>query len=263
MSELIMSIQNVGIRAADGFTLRDVTIDVPAGRVVGVVGDSGSGKSLLCAAITGTLVPPANVTSGEILVNGRNIATLSGEQARRQRGAIVSYIGPNPHSLLHPMIPVGKQIVRVLRSHEQLDRRAAGARVLDMLSAVGIPDPSRRFDAYPHELSGGMAQRVVIAMGLICDPTVIVADEPTFGLDVTIQAQVLLLMQQLIADGVGKSMLLSTRDLGLVANFADDVAVLGTNRIEEIGTAADFFASPSSSAGQALLESAQGAAVSA
>lgn len=253
-----IELKSLSVVRPGGTGLSDISFAVPGGSAVGLLGDSGMGKSLLCSAITGTLIAPADISSGKIVVNGVDVTELSDADATRHRGAIVSYIGPNPHSLLHPMIPVGRQVESILRAHEKMSKAEARRRIVDMLTKVGIPDPSRRYDAYPHELSGGMAQRVVVAMGLICNPSVVIADEPTFGLDVTIQAQVLRLMQDLIRGSEHRSILLSTRDLGVVANFCDSVIVLDNGKITETASTEEFFRNPDSAAGKRLVMAAHG-----
>jgi len=243
------------------FALRDISLSVAAGEVLGVVGDTGAGKSLLVSAVTHTLRPSAQLTKGKIMFNGQSVLDLPEAEVRRVRGPGISYIGPNPHSLLHPTIPVGKQVRSFVRAHEHVSRAEADERVADMFAAVGIPDPRRRMAAYPHELSGGMAQRVVIAVGLICRPDVIVADEPTGGLDVTIQAQVLELIRELVTSAQQRAaLLIATRDLGIVAKICDRTAILDEGRLVEMRDTRAFFDAPSSKAGKELLLAARGGA---
>jgi ABC-type glutathione transport system ATPase component len=258
----MLEVENLAVEAGrDDFALSGVSLSVAAGEVVGVVGDSGAGKSLLVASITGTLRSSARITGGEVRFKGQSILQLPEQELRQLRGRRIAYIGPNPHSLLHPTIPVGKQVRRFLRAHERVSKVDADQRVVDMFTAVGIPDPRRRMAAYPHELSGGMAQRVVIAIGLICRPDVIVADEPTAGLDVTIQAQVLQLIKDLVRSADRRTaLLIATRDLGIVAKICDQTAILGEGGVAELRTTREFFDGPTSSAGKELLLAARGVA---
>lgn len=248
----------VSSSAAGGPALGPIDIAVDQRGVVGVVGDSGAGKSLLISALTGSLRSPARITDGRIVFDGMDLVTQDARITRGLRGRRIAFIGSNPHSLLHPMLPVGRQVAQILRTHQKIGKKEARAQVLDMFQAVGIPDPSRRLDAYPHELSGGMAQRVVIAMGLICDPEIILADEPTAGLDVTIQAQVLDLIEQMVRGNGDRGLLLATRDLGIVARFCDRVAILDKGQISEQRSVADFFVSPRSESGAELIRASRG-----
>ncbi|MGE3979088.1 MAG: ABC transporter ATP-binding protein [Nitrospira sp.] len=260
MNTHMLEVDDVTIEAGrDGFALQGVSLSVAAGEVVGIVGDSGAGKSLLVSSITGTLRSSARITNGQIRFNGKSVLDLPESELRQLRGRRIAYIGPNPHSLLHPTIPVGKQVRRFLRAHEQVSRADADQRVAAMFAAVGIPDPLRRMAAYPHELSGGMAQRVVIAIGLICRPDVIVADEPTAGLDVTIQAQVLQLIKQLVTSADQRtSLLIASRDLGIIAKICDRAAILGSGRVAELRDTRAFFDNPATEAGKDLLLAARG-----
>jgi len=222
--------------------LRDVSMKVSPGEVVGIVGESVSGKSVLLAAILDLLRPPAGTVDGSVEFQGENVLEMSRDRLHRFRGDDVGFIGPNAHSLLNPLMPVGKQVVRYIRAHQKLDRHAARERAIGMFEAVGIPDPTRRFDAYPHELSGGMAQRVSISIGLVNRPRLLLADEPTFGLDVTIQAQVLELMMSLMREHLGAaSVVIATRDLGIVANYADRVVNMSGGRVTAAGPVHEFF----------------------
>lgn len=234
--------------------LQDVTVEVKDGQLVGLVGESGAGKSLLLASVLGLLDSPARVVSGAVTLDGSDLLRLSEGELAAVRGQQVGFIGPNPHTLLNPLVTVGHQVVRLLRAHQRIGKAEARDRVLEMFRSVGIPDPVRRFDSYPHELSGGMAQRVVVSAGLISEPRVLLADEPTFGLDVTIQAQVLELISDQIAATAGRSMLLVTRDLGIVANYCDWIYMLRDGRLVESQPVPDFFAEPRSSYGRALLD---------
>jgi ABC-type dipeptide/oligopeptide/nickel transport system ATPase component len=237
--------------------LKDVSIDVHRGEIVGIVGESGIGKSLLMASVLNLLNPPVRVVGGEVVFGAHDLSKLPDAELSRIRGKEVSFIGPNPHTLLNPLLPVGQQVVNFVRAHEPLSKSDARDRVLDMFKAVGIPDAKRRLDTYPHELSGGMAQRVVISVGLICSPQLILADEPTFGLDVTIQAQVLELIRKLVGSRDDRAMLIATRDLSIIANYADTVHVMHDGAIVESAPVSDFFRGPASEQGRALLRAAE------
>jgi ABC-type dipeptide/oligopeptide/nickel transport system ATPase component len=237
--------------------LTDVNVEVRRGEIVGIVGESGVGKSLLMASVLNLLDPPVQVTGGEVMFGSRDLAKLPEEELGRLRGKEISFIGPNPHTLLNPLLPVGQQVVNFVRTHERLSKDEARERVLEMFKAVGIPDAKRRLDTFPHELSGGMAQRVVISIGLICSPQVILADEPTFGLDVTIQAQVLELIRKLVGSRDDRAMLIATRDLSIIANYADTVHVLHDGTVVESAAVLDFFRGPTSEQGRRLLQAAE------
>ena len=234
--------------------LDDVSIDVRRGEVVGLIGESGIGKSLLLSSVLGVVMPPGHVAEGQALFDGRDLIGMPERELNRIRGKEISFIGPNPHTLLNPLVPVGEQVVKFLRAHYDVARDDARQRTRDMFDAVGIPDPDRRLKSYPHELSGGMAQRVVISIGLICSPRLILADEPTFGLDVTIQAQVLELVMELVAETEERAMLLVTRDLGIVANYCDTLYVMHDGRIVESGPVDEFFRQQATSYGKAFVQ---------
>jgi oligopeptide/dipeptide ABC transporter ATP-binding protein len=225
-------------RAVDGVNLK-----IPRGEIVGLVGESGSGKTTLARSIMGLVPPPGVIEQGSVLFDGLDLAALDAKTLRSIRGRDLSMMIPNPRSELNPLLTVGKQIANVAREHLKLSRREANAKALDMLRAVRIPDAERRFDAYPHELSGGMAQRVVIAIALICSPRFIISDDATSGLDVTVQAQVLELMNALVR-GRGASMLFITRDIGITAHFCDRVALMYGGEIVEIAETNAFFSRP-------------------
>ncbi len=232
--------------------LRGVDLDVHEGEVVGVVGGSGSGKSSLALAILGLARSPGKVTAGSCIVEGQDLIALPEAQARTIRGRAVGLVVQNPRRALNPMLAIGPQIVDVYRAHHEVDREAARERALEMLRVVGINDPERRFHAHPHELSGGMAQRTVIAMALVCAPPVLIADEPTSGLDVTIQAQILDDIQR-SARTTGSAVVLITQDLGVIANYCTRVVVMEQGEVVEEATTLDFFRRASHPASQRLL----------
>lgn len=234
-------------RDAEGNTrharvLNGVNLDVGAGRIVGMIGETGAGKSMTAMATIG-LLPRETRRSGEIRFAGADLLSLDGEALDQVRGSRIGFVAQNSRAALEPVTRVGDQLVRLIRAHGSMDARAARARAIDILDAVGIPDPQARFQAYPHELSGGMAQRVVIAMALVNRPQLVIADEPTTGLDVTVQAQVLDLLQDLVRAS-GAAALIITHDLGIVAQYCDDMAVMFAGLIIERGRIADVLATP-------------------
>jgi peptide/nickel transport system ATP-binding protein len=222
----------------------DVSFDVPSGSTLAVVGESGCGKSVTALSIMRLVPsPPGEIKSGEIQFKGKNLLSLSDEEMRRVRGDQVAMIFQEPMTSLNPVYTIGSQIVEAVRIHRKVSRKAARARAIDMLRLVGIPSPEDRVDAYPHQLSGGMRQRVMIAMALSCEPSLLIADEPTTALDVTIQAQILDLLRRLQGE-LGMSILFITHDLGVVAEFANDVAVMYAGRVVERATVHEIFKRP-------------------
>jgi len=219
------------VRAVDG-----VSFSVARGRTLGIVGESGSGKSVTSLAILGLHDPRRTTITGEITVGGRQIVGLPDEEVRRLRGRDMAMIFQDPLSALHPYYTVGRQIVEAYRTHHPSASRAeARRRAVEMLGRVGIPRPAQRLNAYPHEFSGGMRQRVMIAMALVNDPDLLIADEPTTALDVTVQAQILELLADLQAE-FDSAIILITHDLGVVSQVADDVLVMYGGRVVERGT---------------------------
>jgi peptide/nickel transport system ATP-binding protein/oligopeptide transport system ATP-binding protein len=232
--------------------LSGVSLSIGAGESFGVVGESGSGKSLTALAVLG-LVPdlPGRVTRGTIRFNGQ---TLDAEAQARLRGRDIAMIFQEPMSALNPVFTVGEQVAEGLRVHERLSRRAARDRAVELLAHVGIPDPRRRLAQYPHELSGGMRQRVMIAAALACRPKLLIADEPTTALDVTIQAQILALLAELQRE-TGMAVMLITHDLGVIAQVVRRVAVMYAGRVVETGPVGAVFAEPAHPYTRALLKS--------
>ena len=211
-----------------------VSLDIRPGEILGVVGESGAGKSLTGTAIIGLLDPPGRIAAGEIRMNGERIDNLSHEAMRRVRGKKIGAIFQDPLTSLHPMLSIGAQLTETIRTHFPGDAAAARATALELLKAVGIPAAETRIDHYPHQFSGGMRQRVVIALALAGKPALIVADEPTTALDVSIQAQITTLLKRLCRD-YGTSVMLITHDMGVIAETADRVAVMYAGRIVETG----------------------------
>lgn len=224
--------------------LRDISFALMPSEVMGLVGESGAGKTTLARSLLGLPPVPSRVTAGEIVFRGTDLRTLSEPALRRIRGKDLSMVVPNPRGELNPLLRIGRQIAAVAQVHLGIDSKEARQRALDMLKAVQIPDPLRRFDAYPHELSGGMAQRVVIAMALVCSPSFVISDDATSGLDVTVQAQILVLLREL-AEKQGSGMLFITRDVGITAHFCDQVAVIYAGQIMEVAPRRAFFLEPS------------------
>ncbi|AMJ59743.1 ABC transporter ATP-binding protein [Bosea sp. PAMC 26642] len=239
-----LTVENLTIDIAGASVVDGVAFTVGCGEVMALVGESGCGKSLTAFALLGLLPDAAEVVEGRILMDGLDLAALSERELRRLRGKRLSIIFQEPTASLDPLATVGSQIAQAYRLHHKVGRRAALARARAMLVSVGISDPDRRLTQYPFELSGGMCQRVMIAIALICGPDILVADEPTTALDVTIQAQILDLMKTLVAER-GTGIVLITHDMGVVADIADRVAVMYAGRIAEIGPVDAIFANPS------------------
>jgi peptide/nickel transport system ATP-binding protein len=212
----------------------DVSFDIAPGEVLGVVGESGAGKSLTGNAIIGLLEPPGRIAAGEIRLEGQRIDNLPYEEMRKVRGARIGAIFQDPLTSLNPLYSVSRQLVETIQTHLPLSRSAARKRAIDLLKEVGIPGAEQRIDHYPHQFSGGMRQRVVIALALCANPRLIVADEPTTALDVSIQAQIITLLKRLCRDH-GTAVMLVTHDMGVIAETADRVAVMYAGRIVEIG----------------------------
>jgi peptide/nickel transport system ATP-binding protein len=221
----------------------DVSFHIDPGEVLGVVGESGAGKSLTGTAIIGLLEPPGHIAGGEVLLEGRRIDNLSYEQMRRIRGKEIGAIFQDPLTSLNPLYTVGRQLIETIETHTDLVGDAARKRALQLLQDVGIPAAERRIDAYPHQFSGGMRQRVVIALALCANPRLIIADEPTTALDVSIQAQIITLLKRLCRDH-GTAVMLVTHDMGVIAETADRVAVMYAGRIAEIGPVRDVIKQP-------------------
>jgi peptide/nickel transport system ATP-binding protein len=221
----------------------DVSFDIAPGEVLGVVGESGAGKSITGAAIIGLLEPPGRIAGGEIRLAGRRIDDLPPHQMRRVRGKEIGAIFQDPLTSLNPLYTVGRQLVETIQAHLPLGGAQARDRAVDLLRSTGIPAPEQRIDHYPHQFSGGMRQRVVIALALAAEPRMIVADEPTTALDVSIQAQIIALIRSLCRER-GTAVMLVTHDMGVIAETADRVAVMYAGRIAEIGPVADVIHRP-------------------
>jgi peptide/nickel transport system ATP-binding protein len=221
----------------------DVSFDIKPGEVLGVVGESGAGKSITGTAIIGLLERPGRIAGGEILLEGKRIDNLPAEQMRRIRGRQIGAIFQDPLTSLNPLYTIGHQLIETIRTHLPMSQDAARKRAIALLGEVGIPAPERRIDHYPHQFSGGMRQRVVIALALCANPKLIVADEPTTALDVSIQAQIITLLKRLCRDN-GTAIMLVTHDMGVIAETADRVAVMYAGRIVEIGPVQEVIHNP-------------------
>lgn len=246
-SEALLSVRNLSVefRTQDGIVkaVNDVSLELPAGKTLGLVGESGSGKSVTSLAIMQLIQsPPGRITQGEVLLEGQDLLQLKESQLRQLRGDQLSMIFQEPMTSLNPVFRVGTQIAEVLRLHKRMSRKQAMERAIDLLDQVGIPDPKRKVKAYPHELSGGQKQRVMIAMAIACEPKLLIADEPTTALDVTIQKQVLELLAEL-QQNLNMGLLFITHDLGVIADIADEVAVMYRSQIVETGTTEAIFRS--------------------
>ena len=233
----------------------EVSFDIQAGETVGLVGESGSGKSITALSILRLVPePPSHLAGGLVLLDGVDLTTLPRDQLPDIRGRDIAMIFQEPMSSLNPVQRIGDQVAEAILLHQKLDAASRRARVLDLLRLVGIPDPARRIDAYPHQFSGGMRQRVMIAMALACNPRLLIADEPTTALDVTIQAQVLALLRDLKTE-FGTAILLITHDLGVVAESCQRVVVMYAGRVVESGPVRAIFRNPSHPYTRALLQS--------
>jgi oligopeptide transport system ATP-binding protein len=237
------------VRAVDG-----VSFYIDRGELLGVVGESGCGKSITALSVMRLIAPPGKIVGGEIIFDGEDLLAASEDRMREIRGDDIAMIFQDPMTSLNPVYTVGEQIAEALRLHRKLSRKEARQATIEAMKEVAIPDPARRVDDYPHQLSGGMRQRVMIAMALACDPKLLIADEPTTALDVTIQAQILELLNEL-RQTRDLAVLLITHDLGVVAEVADRVAVMYTGRIVEESPVEELFARPKMPYTEGLLRS--------
>lgn len=239
--------------------LNDVSFSVQAGRCLALVGESGSGKSMTALSVLRLVPRPGRIEAGTVALSGRNLLEFSVPEMRSVRGREVAMIFQEPMTSLNPVVGVGAQVVEAISLHEKVSRQAAKARTVDLFRRVGIPDPAARFHAFPHQLSGGLKQRVMIAMALAMRPRVLLADEPTTALDVTVQAQILELLRALQAES-DTAIVLITHDFGVVNQLADDIAVMYAGRIVETGPRADVLRAPSHPYTTGLLRALPGRA---
>ena len=258
MSEYLVDIQHERLSfftpAGEVKALNDVSIHLNDGEVLGIVGESGSGKSVTAYSLMGLTAYPGKLVGGTIDFNGHRINDLSEKEFRKIRGNEVSIIFQDPMTSLNPVYTIGNQIMEVILLHTDKNKEQARARAKELLELVGINEPEKRLKQYPHELSGGMRQRVMIAIALACEPKLLIADEPTTALDVTIQAQILELMMEL-KEKLGMAIIMITNDLGVVASMCDKIAVMYAGRIVEYGTTDDIFYNPKHEYTKGLLKS--------
>ncbi len=255
----LLDVQDLAIRFGANPVVHGVSFQVAAGETLALIGESGCGKSVTALALMRLLPATARIAGGRVLFEGADLATASPRALRDIRGKRMALIQQEPMASLNPVLTVGRQIAEVLRRHESISRAGARRRVVELLDLVGIADPRRRAEEFPHNFSGGMRQRVAIAMAIACEPRLVIADEPTTALDVTIQAQVLDLLDGLRRQ-LGMAVLLITHDLGVVAQWADRVAVMYAGRIVEQAPVAPFFALPRHPYARGLLDAAVGEA---
>ncbi|MEF9955358.1 MAG: ABC transporter ATP-binding protein [Clostridium sp.] len=258
MSDYLVNIENERLsfftQAGEVKALNDVSIHLKDGEVLGIVGESGSGKSVTAYSLMGLTAYPGRLIGGTVEFNGHRIDEMSENQMRKIRGNEISIIFQDPMTSLNPVYTVGNQISEMVRLHTNKNRREANERAIELLNLVGINEPEKRLKQYPHELSGGMRQRVMIAIALACEPKLLIADEPTTALDVTIQAQILELMIEL-KEKLGMAIIMITHDLGVVANMCDHIAVMYAGKVVEYGTIDDIFYAPSHEYTKGLLRS--------
>ena len=221
----------------------DVSLQVPKGKIVGIVGESGCGKSMTAKSVMDLLKYPGRVAGGEILLEGRDLTKLSEKEKRKVRGEDISMIFQEPMTSLNPVVKVGKQVREAILNHQKMDKAEAKKRVIEVFRQVGISEPEKRYECYPHELSGGLRQRVMIAMAMVCRPKLMIADEPTTALDVTIEAQILKLIKNL-CDTTGMSCLLISHNLGVIAQMCDYVYVMYAGKVVEQGDVFTLFDHP-------------------
>ncbi|MDD3430122.1 MAG: ABC transporter ATP-binding protein, partial [Oscillospiraceae bacterium] len=258
MSEKLLDIQNERLSfftpAGEVKALNDVSIAMNQGDVLGIVGESGSGKSVTAYSLMGLTAYPGRLIGGTLDFNGHRINDMSEKEMRKMRGNECSIIFQDPMTSLNPVFTIGNQIREVIKLHTDKSKSEVQARAVELLQLVGINEPEKRLKQYPHELSGGMRQRVMIAIALACEPKLLIADEPTTALDVTIQAQILELMVEL-KEKIGMSIIMITHDLGIVANMCEKIAVMYAGKIVEYGTVDEIFYNPQHEYTKGLLRS--------
>ncbi|ABF62114.1 Oligopeptide/dipeptide ABC transporter ATP-binding protein-like protein (plasmid) [Ruegeria sp. TM1040] len=247
MADPVLSIRNlcVEIPTRHGILkpVDGVSYDIAKGEILGIVGESGAGKSMAGNAVIGLLNPPAHVSSGEIWLNGKRIDTLKGDALRRLRGKEIGMVFQDPLTSINPLLRIGDQLVETMLTHLPISKSEAEKRAVAALEEVGIPGAAKRVNSYPHEFSGGMRQRVVIALALCAEPSLVIADEPTTALDVSVQAQIIALLKRLCRER-GTAVMLITHDMGVIAEAADRVAVMYAGRLAELGPVRDVITAP-------------------
>lgn len=258
MSEIVLDIKNLKshfftakgeVPAVDG-----VSIQVPAGKIIGIVGESGCGKSMTAMSVMGLLRYPGKIVDGTVTLDGRDITHLTPKELSKVRGNEISMIFQEPMTSLNPVIPVGKQVQEAILLHQKVSKDEAKRRVIEIFRQVGIPEPEKRYNSYPHQLSGGLRQRVMIGMAMVCKPKVMIADEPTTALDVTIEAQILRLMKKLCEEQ-GTSIILITHNMGVVAEVCDYVYVMYAGKVMERAETFELFERTQHPYTQGLLKS--------
>ncbi len=247
MTAPVLSVRNLKVdfvtRRGTLHAINDLSFDIARGEILGVVGESGAGKSVTGLAVIGLIDPPGRISGGEIHLAGNRIDHLDPDAMRRLRGRQIGMIFQDPLTSLDPLYRIGDQLIETIQTHTNLSASAARKRAIELLAEVGIPAPDKRIDGYPHEFSGGMRQRVVIALALCAEPELIIADEPTTALDVSVQAQIITLLKKLASEH-GTAVMLVTHDMGVIAEIADRVAVMYSGRIAEIGPVRDVVRYP-------------------
>lgn len=258
MSEILLDIQNERLSfftpAGEVKALNDVSFSMKQGEVLGIVGESGSGKSVTAYSLMGLTAYPGKLIGGALHFNGHEVEKMTENEFRKMRGEEVSIIFQDPMTSLNPVYTIGNQIEEMVRLHTDKDKKQARERAKELLELVGINEPEKRLKQYPHELSGGMRQRVMIAIALACEPKLLIADEPTTALDVTIQAQILELMMEL-REKMGMSIIMITHDLGVVASMCEKIAVMYAGKIVEYGTTDEIFYDPQHEYTKGLINS--------
>ncbi len=258
MGEMVLQVKNLQTsfftEAGEVKAVNGVSFDLEKGKTLGIVGESGSGKSVSAYSIMRILADTGRIMNGEVLYKGQDVTKFSKKQMRDFRGAAVSIIFQDPMTSLNPVYTIGNQLEEAIRLHTNRNKKQSRERAIEMLTLVGVNEPEKRVKQYPHELSGGMRQRVMIAMALACEPDVLIADEPTTALDVTIQAQILELMQEL-QKKLGMAIIIITHDLGVIADMCDEIIVMYCGRVCERGTADEIFYNPKHEYTKGLLRS--------
>jgi peptide/nickel transport system ATP-binding protein len=247
MTDPVLSVRNLKVefptRRGTLTAIDDVSFDIAPGEVLGVVGESGAGKSITGTAIIGLIEPPGRIASGQVLLRGQRIDNLPPEAMRKIRGKRIGMVFQDPLTSLNPLYRIGDQLIETITTHSDLSNNAARQKALSLLNEVGIPAPEMRIDAYPHQFSGGMRQRVVLALALAAEPELVIADEPTTALDVSVQAQIIALLKRLCRQH-GAAVMLITHDMGVIAETADRVAVMYAGRMVEVGPVRDVIKAP-------------------
>lgn len=261
-AEALLEVRNLRTSFGAVHAVDNVSFNVRRGEAVALVGESGCGKSVTAMSIMRLLAPPGKITGGEVRFKGRNLADLSERDMRHVRGNDIAMVFQEPMTSLNPVFKIGAQVAEAIRIHRKVSKAEAWKLAGEMLDLVSIPDPIKRLDDYPHQLSGGMRQRVMIAIALSCNPELLIADEPTTALDVTIQAQIMELLASL-QKRLGLAILLITHDLGVVAEFCERIVVMYTGRVVEEAPVSQLFAAPSHPYTRGLLKSLPGAAIAA